>query len=697
MDPDLDFVGNPDVEETSNNNQIEDDTIWSMMEAFLSPLDKLLDKTDITIEEILDEDKTLQEYRGEHPKLVKFVMAHVDDVLEHLLIISTVEEANQFSKLPENRQKQLFKYPFVCSEIVNMDKIQFNNSIAEDKGRLERLFGYLQKREPGVTSPSCDSYFLKALMILSKSHYIKVTDYILSSNVQQQDGQSSDVLSLLMKNMDIFDIDKFIVFILTHPLENRRQELQKLFQEKKFFLGLFLSQNNQSEEGLINALTLVSEMSTGEFLTKELFQVILEVIFKQATTVMSINNSTDNHLNFILSSLSTSLNVYWNGISFIKSQLKNVEFYPMIMEQNVAILKILSVSTDKNGNVIGEKEAEQTCGKVLVLGDLRLMTWQHIKNLSEIISFQDTGKHLRPFLVVLFDTLKIFKWNNFLYNLFVDIVKNVLYGATENTVLECLFVECQLIPFIISAGRKSKDVDVKAVIGEVDVANRYYKWHFYDLALAIEKCYHETGSYDDKSCQSSSYSSLTHEYLQEYFDKLSKSSSSVLSAEWKEFIGNEFAQYEKLKLLNLGGEPLPISTSSVNRGGVFNDSFELISASLGADESSSIMDSKEVTINNNNNNNNLNNNNNNNNSTLTSVSVIKQQSSQAYSSAGLKTDVTDDSFNSSQKTVTLDCTSSSTSNNNVNNNTENQKVVAQSQQQQETDFEADFSVEFDVI
>ncbi|UZJ52099.1 hypothetical protein CBS101457_001419 [Exobasidium rhododendri] len=92
---------------------------WRFGFSSTSSLDTLLDKPNVTLEEILDEDELLQECKTQNSKLVNYLQQPrvLKRLFEH--VVGTAEVGGPGGR--EWEEKVRFKYPYICSEILSCD------------------------------------------------------------------------------------------------------------------------------------------------------------------------------------------------------------------------------------------------------------------------------------------------------------------------------------------------------------------------------------------------------------------------------------------------------------------------------------------------------------------------------------------------------------------------------------------------
>jgi SIT4-associating protein SAP185/190 len=204
--------------------------------ANISTIDSILDKPDVSLEELLDEQDLIQELKQQNSKLIEFIRD--DAVLQkllHYVIADKVEEEtpgtpspqeeqssanplNSFfsSKKKRNRsksiskstdeeetkeEKQRLKYAYVACEILSSDVWSISEAVLENRESLVKFWDYL-RQEPSL-DPVQAGYFNK----VNESLFDKKTEEMLEifkskDNVVKDMLQHVDcptVMDLLLK------------------------------------------------------------------------------------------------------------------------------------------------------------------------------------------------------------------------------------------------------------------------------------------------------------------------------------------------------------------------------------------------------------------------------------------------------------------------------------------------------------------
>ncbi|KAI8064312.1 SIT4 phosphatase-associated protein-domain-containing protein [Gilbertella persicaria] len=174
-----------------------------------STLDTLLDKEDVTFEEVLEEEDLLQEAKSMNPKLVEFLSKpeHIKALLNYITA----------TDLEENKR---FKYPFLASEIIACEIQPIIDAIVIDhKDLLVQFWSYLdrpaqpRRRANDTTDTSGEeqvvgldslqaSYFCKTIGVLLSKYPIEMMTFIQSNpenlNKILSHLQTSAIMDLLL-------------------------------------------------------------------------------------------------------------------------------------------------------------------------------------------------------------------------------------------------------------------------------------------------------------------------------------------------------------------------------------------------------------------------------------------------------------------------------------------------------------------
>ncbi|KAM6385867.1 serine/threonine-protein phosphatase 6 regulatory subunit 2 isoform 4-T7 [Alca torda] len=118
-----------------------------------SHVDKLLDKEDVTLHELMDEDDILQECKAQNRKLLDFLCQQ--HCMEELVNLITHEPPVDMD------EKVRFKYPNTACELLTSDVPQINDKLGGDETLLNILYDFLDHEPP--LNPLLASFFSKTI------------------------------------------------------------------------------------------------------------------------------------------------------------------------------------------------------------------------------------------------------------------------------------------------------------------------------------------------------------------------------------------------------------------------------------------------------------------------------------------------------------------------------------------------------
>jgi SIT4-associating protein SAP185/190 len=155
--------------------------------ATVSAIDTLLEKPEVTLEELLDESDLIQELKQHNTKLIEYLRE--DKILERLLeyvvapkleVVALEESEAAAEKEPgsgkgkdrsfsrpretseddeDEREKKRNRYAYVAAEVLSSDNWSICESLMENQALLRKFWGFL--RLPPPLDPLQASYFTK--------------------------------------------------------------------------------------------------------------------------------------------------------------------------------------------------------------------------------------------------------------------------------------------------------------------------------------------------------------------------------------------------------------------------------------------------------------------------------------------------------------------------------------------------------
>nr|XP_028557875.1 serine/threonine-protein phosphatase 6 regulatory subunit 1 isoform X4 [Podarcis muralis] len=180
-----------------------------------SHIDTLLERGNVTLFELLDEEDVLQECKVVNRKLVDFLVQ--PEHMEALVTCVTEEPPGDVD------ERVRYKYPSVSCEILTSDVTQINDALGEDESLLRRLYGFLQTG--GILNPLLASFFSKVMGILIN----RKTDQIVAF-LRKKD----DFVNLLLCHIGTSAIMDLLLRLLTCVEQPQlRQDVFNWLNEEK--------------------------------------------------------------------------------------------------------------------------------------------------------------------------------------------------------------------------------------------------------------------------------------------------------------------------------------------------------------------------------------------------------------------------------------------------------------------------------
>ncbi|XP_075713703.1 serine/threonine-protein phosphatase 6 regulatory subunit 2 isoform X6 [Rhinoderma darwinii] len=118
-----------------------------------SHVDKLLEKEDVTLLELMDEDDLLQECKAQNQRLLDFLCQ--PQCMEQLVQLITQQPPDDMD------ERVRFKYPNIACELLTCDVPQINDKLGEDEHLLNILYDFLRQDPP--LNPLLASFFSKTI------------------------------------------------------------------------------------------------------------------------------------------------------------------------------------------------------------------------------------------------------------------------------------------------------------------------------------------------------------------------------------------------------------------------------------------------------------------------------------------------------------------------------------------------------
>lgn len=180
-----------------------------------SHVDTLLERENVTLYELLDEEDVLQECKVVNRKLVQFIVQ--PQHMEELVTCITQEPSSDMD------EKLRYKYASVSCEILTADVSQVNDALGEDESLLKQLYGFLQNNED--LNPLLASFFSKVMGILINRKTEQIVAFL---------RKKDDFVNLLLRHIGTSAIMDLLLRLLTCVEQPQlRQDVFNWLNEEK--------------------------------------------------------------------------------------------------------------------------------------------------------------------------------------------------------------------------------------------------------------------------------------------------------------------------------------------------------------------------------------------------------------------------------------------------------------------------------
>ncbi|KAJ8381480.1 hypothetical protein SKAU_G00022580 [Synaphobranchus kaupii] len=201
-----------------------------------SHIDKLLDKEDVTLRELMEEEDVLQECKAQNRRLLLFLSQ--DHCMQELVALITQEP-------PEDMEEKIrFKYPNIACELLTSDVNHINDKLGGDECLLETLYQFLEKEPP--LNPLLASFFSKTIGNLIARKTEQVITFL-----RKKEG----FIGLVLKHIDTSAMMDLLLRLIScvEPAPLRQEVLSWLNEEKLIQRLIELVHIAQDEERQSNA------------------------------------------------------------------------------------------------------------------------------------------------------------------------------------------------------------------------------------------------------------------------------------------------------------------------------------------------------------------------------------------------------------------------------------------------------------
>uniref|UniRef100_A0A8B9FV82 Serine/threonine-protein phosphatase 6 regulatory subunit 3 n=1 Tax=Amazona collaria TaxID=241587 RepID=A0A8B9FV82_9PSIT len=427
-----------------------------------SHIDTLLEREDVTLKELMDEEDVLQECKAQNRKLIDFLLKL--ECLEDLVSF-IIEEP------PQDMDEQIrYKYPNISCELLTSDVSQINDRLGEEESLLMKLYSFLLNESP--LNPLLASFFSKVLSILISRKPEEIVDFLKKKH---------DFVDLIIKHIGTSAIMDLLLRLLTciEPPQPRQEVLNWLNEERIIQRLVEIVHPSQDEDRHSNAsqsLCEIIRLSRDQMLQvqnssepdpllaslekQEIIEQLLSNIFHKEKNESAIVSA----IQILLTLLETRRQTFEGHIEICPPGMSNSKY-----SVNKSVLEAIKARLSSFHELLLEppkKSVMKTTWGVLdpPVGNTRLNVIRLISSLlqtntssvnQELIELNSIG-----------DMFFKYTWNNFLHTQVEICIALILANPLEsmengtitdqdstgdNLLLKHLFLKCQLIERILEA------------------------------------------------------------------------------------------------------------------------------------------------------------------------------------------------------------------------------------------------------
>uniref|UniRef100_A0A452SKF6 Protein phosphatase 6 regulatory subunit 3 n=1 Tax=Ursus americanus TaxID=9643 RepID=A0A452SKF6_URSAM len=413
-----------------------------------SHIDTLLEREDVTLKELMDEEDVLQECKAQNRKLIEFLLKA--ECLEDLVSF-IIEEPPQ-----DMDEKIRYKYPNISCELLTSDVSQMNDRLGEDESLLMRLYSFLLNDSP--LNPLLASFFSKVLSILISRKPEQIVDFL---------KKKRDFVDLIIKHIGTSAIMDLLLRLLTciEPPQPRQDVLNWLNEEQIIQRLVEIVHPSQEEDvsSLVSCRVLALLVPCSSSLTQEIIEQLLSNIFHKEKNESAIVSA----IQILLTLLETRRPTFEGHIEICPPGMSH-----SACSVNKSVLEAIRGRLGSFHELLLEppkKSVMKTTWGVLdpPVGNTRLNVIRLISSLlqTNTSSINEDLMELNSIGVIL-DMFFKYTWNNFLHTQVEICIALILASPFENTenstitdqdstgdnlLLKHLFQKCQLIERILDA------------------------------------------------------------------------------------------------------------------------------------------------------------------------------------------------------------------------------------------------------
>ncbi|XP_054159385.1 serine/threonine-protein phosphatase 6 regulatory subunit 3-like [Oppia nitens] len=215
---------------------------WQFDNGFVSQIGTILDKENVTLQELMDEDDILQECKAQTQKLIDFLTR--PPIIDEMINLITNEPPVSLD------QRLRFKYANIACEILTTDVMAIADALVADDQMLNKLYNFIDTDRP--LNPLMASFFSKVMGVL----FVKKTDFVFDFL------KSKDLISLLLTHIETSAVMDLILklIISVDNLDLRNIIIKWLHDNELIPKLLAIFKTNCSSQKHINAAQLICDI-----------------------------------------------------------------------------------------------------------------------------------------------------------------------------------------------------------------------------------------------------------------------------------------------------------------------------------------------------------------------------------------------------------------------------------------------------
>ncbi|XP_008553758.1 serine/threonine-protein phosphatase 6 regulatory subunit 3 isoform X1 [Microplitis demolitor] len=532
---------------------------WANIYALSPQIEALLNKEDVTLQELMDQEEIVPECKSQNKKLVEYLTR--PEIIEELVALTTKEP-------PEDiEERWRYKYPNVACELLTCNVPTLNEKLAGSETLLAKLYSFIDTDEP--LNPLLASFFSKIIgvLLIRKSDQNWYSYQFMCLQVLEFLKGRQKCVDRLLEHLETSAIMDLVLKLVTkvEGVDMRQNILNWLDTQQLIQRLIKLLSSESNSEKHTNAAQLLCDiiklareyrltctertdpdpiLNTLE--SEETVSLILETILSGEHKESSIVGGIQVLL-VLLGQESNNILIdpKMQGNNPGEEVTDNVD---RIKIQN-ATLPYLEKLQQLLLNPPSKPGVKTTVGLLEIpLGNTRL----HIAKLLTALLSSENIKVFRKLAELgtfqtLLDLFFKYSWNNFLHTQVDQCLALVISGEWQeksNLVYTHIFVQCKLIDRILDAWVINDDKQKKE-----NGIRQGYMGHLINIANNIVK----------KAEKS------------EDFDRFLKDNIPAESLhKWEALVNTQLAEINKTHQIFLGGKTQPYITSSEDSTEDFN-------------------------------------------------------------------------------------------------------------------------------